>query len=94
MNDLLDIWNADAFRLRWQMAYQAIGNWSEKAHYNSALFRLVGSERIHVFFDLHEMLIYAHSSNAHRIFRGTKADAETVLGVYLWWLTKRGIISA
>lgn len=33
-------------------------------------------------------------SGKRTLYRGNQDNLETVLGVYLWWLTKRGIISS
>lgn len=104
--ELCHIWNADAFRLRWQMAYQLCGVDLRryKPRFNSALTRITGIAartlavdlNSHIFANPLRFRLRTYVAPEHRrvLYIGAQENLEVILGVYLWWLTKRGIISA
>lgn len=103
MNDLLDIWDADAFRLRWLMARSTVVVNGQAPLFNTAISRITGlrgsDNRLRVDYrgivgraDHYRIRTNVRPANRRTLYEGSRANVETIFGVYLWWLTTKGII--
>lgn len=99
LEELLRIWNPDAFRLRWQVKHEAYVRARHPASVGSS-YTFFGATIEWMGVPVPRRLGYIwsesgrgtviHAQSRRVLYRGDWANVEILLGVYLWWLGRRG----